>query len=57
MIEEEIMMKEFVYPEIELRDLSPVRSVMDDITFSGEITSPDNEQTVTDPAAGDEATW
>ncbi len=51
------MMKEFVYPEIELRDLSPVRNVMDDITFSGEITSPDNEQTVTDPAAGDEATW
>ncbi len=50
-------MKKFIDPEIDIRDLSPVKSVMDDITFSGEFTGPDNEQTVTDPAAGDEATW
>lgn len=50
-------MKKFIAPEIELRDLSPVKSVMDDITFSGEFTGSSNEQIVPDPAANDEATW
>ena len=50
-------MKKFFEPEIDIRDLSPVKSVMDDITFSGEYTGPENEKEVTDPAAGDEATW
>lgn len=50
-------MKKFFEPEIELRDLSPVKSVMDDITFSGDYTGSDNEQIVPDPAAKDEATW
>lgn len=50
-------MKKFVFPEIELRELAPANSVMDDITQSGEFPGPDNEQTVTDPAKDDEATW
>ena len=49
-------MKEFIVPEIEIRDLSPSQTVMDDITGSGEIPGfGGNEQTVTDPA--DEAVW
>ena len=49
-------MKKFFEPEIELRELSPVGSVMDDITASGEIPGIDNEKIVDDPAT-DEATW
>ena len=50
-------MKKFFEPEIDVRDLSPVNSVMDDITASGEIPGIDNEKVVTDPAANDEAVW
>lgn len=50
-------MKKFISPEISLFELTPVTSVMDDITASTEFPTVDNEQTVTDPAAGDEATW
>lgn len=49
--------KIFIAPEIELRDLSPVKSVMDDITFSGEFTGPGNEHIVPDPGKDDEAVW
>ena len=48
-------MKKFIYPEIELCDLSPVRNIMDDITLSGE-THPAGEKVVQDPAK-DEAEW
>ena len=50
-------MRKFFEPEIEVRELSPVGSVMDDITASGEFPGPDNEQIVDDPAKGDEAIW
>ncbi len=50
-------MKSFVFPEIEVRGLSAAQTVMDDITASMEFPKGDNEQIVTDPAAGDEAVW
>lgn len=50
-------MKKFIEPEIELRDLSPVKSVMDDITFSGEFPQGGNEHIVPDPGNDDEAVW
>ena len=50
-------MKKFITPEIELRELTPSQSIMDDITASGEIPGfGGNEQIVPDPA-GDEAVW
>ena len=50
-------MKTFIVPEIEIRDLSPIQSVMDDITISGEIPGlGGHEHVVTDPA-DDEAVW
>lgn len=49
-------MKKFVSPEISVADLTPVRSVMDDITSSSEFPKGDNEHTVPDPGS-DEATW
>ena len=50
-------MKKFIEPQLDIRDLSPVKSVMDDITVSQEFPKGDNEQIVPDPAANDEATW
>ena len=51
-------MKKFIIPEIEIRDLSPSQSVMDDITGSGEIPGfAGIEQVVSDPGASDEAIW
>ncbi len=50
-------MKSFEFPLITVTDLTPVRSVMDDITASAEYPKGDNEQIVPDPAASDEAVW
>ncbi len=51
------MMKKFISPEITAVDLTPAKTVMDDITASAEFPGIDNEQTVTDPAGNDEAVW
>ena len=50
-------MKDFIFPEVTAAELTPAASVMDDITASAEFPKGDNEQIVTDPAAGDEAVW
>lgn len=50
-------MKDFIFPDVTVAELAPVHSVMDDITLSTETPKGDNEQIVTDPAAGDEAVW
>ena len=50
-------MKTFIVPEIEIRELSPCQTVMDDITVSANPAF-GNEAIVGDPAAGsDEAVW
>ncbi len=56
-MKEENIMKKFIFPEIELRELSLSRTVMDDITSSAEFPKGDNEQIVPDPAGKDEAVW
>ena len=51
-------MKKFILPEVEIRDLSPVQTIMDDITVSSETGFGGREQVVNDPATGsDEAVW
>ncbi len=48
-------MKRFICPEIEIRDFSPIKSVMDDITLSLEPAFEGEEIIVTDTS--DEAVW
>ena len=51
-------MKKFIAPELEIRDLSPCQTIMDDITISGDIPGFDGEVVVGDPVGGsDEAIW
>ncbi len=50
-------MKDFIFPSITVAELTSATTVMDDITASAEFPKGENEQIVTDPAAGDEATW
>ncbi len=48
-------MKKFINPEIQIKDLSPVKSVMDDITLSAQPQFTGQEITVEDTS--DEAVW
>ena len=50
-------MKKFITPEVELRELTPSQSIMDDITVSTEAGFGGNEQIVDDPGKNDEAVW
>ena len=51
-------MKEFIIPEIELKELSPSQSIMDDITLSGEIPGFKGlEKLLNADPADDEAVW
>ena len=49
-------MKKFIIPEVEIRDLSPSQSVMDDITVSGEIPKFNGSEVVVDDN-NSEAVW
>ena len=50
-------MKKFIIPEVEIRDLSPVQTIMDDITVSGEIPGFSGSETVVDDKTTDDAVW
>ena len=49
-------MKKFIIPEVEICDLSPSQSVMDDITISGEIPGFSGSEVVVDDKSS-EAVW
>ena len=50
-------MREFILPELQITELSPANSVMDDITASKEFPGLDNEEVVPDPGKDDEVIW